>query len=75
MNGKILDTPGPGTYKAPSPFDKFRRLPQATSSNFFKKRKQSKKRKSGAQTARSSHHQYLEEENRKEAPVNAQEEL
>ena len=43
VNGKILETPGPGTYKLASPFDKGNRY--STRSNFFSKRKKSKKRK------------------------------
>ena len=40
VNGRILETPGPGTYKLPSPFDKFKRLPYMsnTQRSFFEKR-------------------------------------
>lgn len=44
VNGKILDTPGPGTYKLNSPFDKFGRVSPYTQSNFFQKRRKSKGR-------------------------------
>ena len=27
MTGKVVETPGPGTYKAGSAFDRFKRLP------------------------------------------------
>lgn len=39
VTGRILDTPGPGTYKLPSPFEKFKRLPYHERMGFFEKRK------------------------------------
>ena len=66
VNGKILDTPGPGTYKLKSPFEAYRRLPlSSTQGNFFKKRLKSK-RKGSKKRRRSQTPNLMEEENEEE---------
>ena len=46
VNGKLLDNPGPGTYRIPSVFDKFKRLEHVAPRRFFNRRRGKRRNRS-----------------------------